>query len=208
MPQNASQSAAARRSAVRIQCVCGRPIAISRELLGRTIPCPYCGRYLRAALQFLMVDKDIAPNLTAVCTCGRFIVEKPRRAGKKAKCRMCGRRVVLPNPVEREGPPGPRRVSPAALEKQLKRVRGKRRRRTKQPRPAATEELRRRAAPERFSLKPGQTVCPNEECGIPLPSGANVCPRCAINLKAGERYESRGPEDDPVGRWKDRWAGA
>jgi hypothetical protein len=207
MAQNSSQSAEDRQSAVRIRCVCGREIAISSELLGRIFPCPYCGRYLRAALQFLMMDKDLAPNLTAVCTCGRFIVERPRRAGKKAKCRMCGRRVMLPKPVQTEGPAGPRRVSPAALEKQLKRARGKRRRRFNQRRPQAAKQLRRRAVAERSSLKPGQTLCPNEECGIPLPSTANVCPRCAINLKAEERYEARGPEDDPVGRWKEKWAG-
>jgi hypothetical protein len=206
MANNQSQTSTSAQSAVRIQCVCGREIAFVQELLGRVFPCPYCGRYLRAGLQFLMLDQQQAPNLTAVCTCGRFIVEKTRRAGKKSKCRICGRRVVLPKPVEKEGPPGPSRISPSALEKQLKRARGKRRRRAARSSRPSRRKLRHQTVPERFSLKPGQTVCPNPECRTPLPSGANVCPRCAMNLKVGVRYEAPGPAEDPTGKWKDKWA--
>ena len=151
----------------------------------------------------MMVEQEMAPNLTAVCTCGRFIVAKGRKAGKKVKCAMCGRRVVLPKPVEKEGRREPTRISPRALEKQLKRARGRSKKR-RSTSTGAAKAVGRHAA-QRFSLKPGQEVCTNPDCRLPLPAGSNVCPRCKQNIISGVRYESPGPENDPTGRWKLKW---
>ncbi len=147
----------------------------------------------------MLMESGLAPNLTALCTCGRFIVEKPGRAGKTVRCRMCGRRVVLPKPVERPGAESVIRVSPKALERQLKRLRGEH----QGPRLRGQAALLQRAGLRgRINLRPGQEVCVNPDCGLPLPLGANVCSRCGVNVKTGVRYEGVGPERDPKGKWK------
>ncbi len=185
-----------------VNCVCGEEVEIAREMLGHIFPCPDCGRNLRISLQFLMLDREVAPNLTAVCTCGRFIVSKTRKAGKKATCKMCGRRVALPKPVEVESGRGPVRLHPKALEKQLRKARNRAREEGKK---IPGQKRAGRSRPQHFSLKPGQEVCRNPDCKMPLPPGANVCPRCHFNQATGTRYESPGPENDPVGSWKLKW---
>jgi len=188
-------------AAIHVNCVCGESLRIDPELLGRVIPCPHCKRYFRPALQFLMVEQSLAPNLAVVCTCGRFIVEKPSRAGKTVKCKMCGQRVVLPKPVERSTKESVIRIPPRVLEKQLSRAQGREQRR-REVRGGEVERLRRAGHSGRISLRPGQEVCCNPKCSLPMPPGANVCPRCGVNLKTGIRYEGPGPERDPVGKWK------
>lgn len=185
-----------------LNCVCGYEVEIAREMLGHIFPCPDCGRNLRVSLQFLMVDRSVAPNLTAVCTCGRFIVAKVRKAGKKTTCQMCGRRVALPKSVKVESRRGPARIHPKALEKQLKKARSGAKRERQGGR---ARERPVSSRPGNFSLKPGQEVCRNEDCKMPLPPGANICPRCYLNQATGGRYESPGPENDPVGSWKLKW---
>ncbi|MFW5922780.1 MAG: hypothetical protein ACOCSQ_00190 [Planctomycetota bacterium] len=184
---------------IKIDCVCGQELKLSPDLLGRIFPCPYCGRYLRPGLQFVMINKESAPNLTAVCTCGRFVVAGPTKTGKKVKCQMCGRRVVLPEPVGKHRG-HLYRISSRVLEKQLRRVRSR-----QEGRKGASRSRSRAARRGRFSLKPGQKVCPNPECRMPLPQGANICPSCALNIRTGERYQPEGPGEDPVGSWQLEW---
>ena len=64
---------------VRLRCICGHTMQISPELLGRVFTCPSCSRSLRTALQFILADESIAPNITVACPCGRFVVEEIRR---------------------------------------------------------------------------------------------------------------------------------
>ena len=182
--------------AIHFKCVCGGELQIEPELLGRVFSCTHCGRYLRAGLQFLMADEEIAPNLTGICTCGRFMVERVARVGKVAKCPVCGQRMTLPKAVDRPGADRVVRVQPGMLVKQLARLRGKRRQRRQ---PQRIDEI---AIEGRVSLRPGQQVCANSQCGCPLPLGANVCARCGVNVKTGVAYLGPGPERDPKAKWK------
>lgn len=181
---------------VRLECVCGGEVLLDPELLGRIVPCPHCGRLLRAALQFLLVDETIAPNITVPCPCGRFIVAQTSQAGKEVTCRACGRKLTVPRPVERANARRVVRVPPDVLKKQLRRGRAK-------ARGSGGPRSRRgtAGAAKTVSLKPGQQVCANPECGSPLPIGANVCFACGTNVKTGLAYEGRGPEGDPAGKW-------
>jgi len=158
---------------IRLKCVCGQELGLDPELLGRVVRCPQCRRYLRAALQFLLLREERAPNQTALCTCGRLL--------PKATVRPYG---------------GVVRISPRALQRQMNRLLA-RRERTKGVRP-----LPARASRGPVKLRPGQVPCANAECGMPLPRGANVCPWCGVNVKTGVRYVGPGPRRDPRGKWR------
>lgn len=190
------------KNAIVFYCKCGEKVEIAREMLGHIFPCPACGRNLRVALQFLMLGQKVAPNLTAVCTCGRFIVAKPKKAGKKATCKMCGRRVALPRPIHDKKGRGPTRIHPRALGKQLRKAR---KRAQKEGKREPTRQRSTKSRASHFSLKPGQEVCKNEDCKMPLPPGANVCPSCYLNQTTLTRYESPGPQNDPEGSWELKW---
>jgi len=191
---------------IRLRCVCGGRLAFEADLLGRVFRCPHCRRYLRPALQFLLVRQDMAPNLTALCTCGRFIVEPPDAAGTTVTCRVCGQRMVLPSPTRKLGPGDTiLRISPKAIQRQMNRAMGERHR--GQPRPTADqprETLLRldRTAAGRLEPGPGETPCVNPHCRLSFRSEANVCPHCGANRKTGRRYAGPGPERNPKGKWK------
>lgn len=191
----AEQTPEAADGAIRLKCVCDGDIDLDPDLLGRVLRCPHCGRYFRAALQFLLADRALAHNITVVCTCGRFIIQPIDMAGKRAACVACGRRVILPTPVEREGGQRLVLVPRMVLEKQLKRVQRKRRR-------PAGKGSRLPSQQERVTLKLSKKPCVNSECGAPLPEGANVCGLCGTNALTGIAYTGIGPEKDPRGKWK------
>jgi len=185
--------------AIRLKCVCEEELRIEPELLGRLFRCPKCGRLLRISLRFMLAQQELAPNLAAVCTCGRFIVAEADKAGKKVKCKVCGQQMVLPKPVERKDAAPIVRVPASVLQKQLRRVRGKR---PQEKVGGEISRMQKAGHSGRISLRPGQQVCMNPKCSIPLPPGANVCARCGVNMKTGVRYDGYGPEEDPVGKWK------
>lgn len=185
--------------AIRLRCVCDRELCIDPKLLGRVFSCPYCRRYLRPALQFLMADQTLAPNVTVLCTCGRFIVQPTDMAGKKATCAACGQKIILPGPVKRRGSERVVRVPPGVLRRQLKRVKGEHTRLGGDVRQLDVAGHR-----GRISLRPGQQVCVNPDCRFPLPAGANVCSHCGTNVRTGNAYKGLGPERDPRGKWKRR----
>ncbi len=169
--------------------------------MGRILRCPHCRRFLRPGLQFLLVRQDLAPNLTALCTCGRFIVEAPDAAGKTVTCRMCGQRMILPQPTQRPGAAETVvRISPDALQRQMSRLLGERRR--GQPRESLQRLLR--TAPRLPYGRPRhrETPCVNPACRMPFRTDANVCPHCGVNRKTGVVYAGPGPDRDPRGRWK------
>lgn len=189
-------------NAITLHCACGEKMELAREMLGHIFPCPACGRNVRVSLQFLMLDQEVAPNLTAVCTCGRFIVAKPNKAGKKVTCNVCGRRVALPQPVKDKKGHGPTRIHPRALEKQLRKARQHAKQEDRSETTRDQPSVRQTGP---FSLKPGQQVCIDSDCKMPLPPGANICTRCCLNQTTGNRYSSPGPENDPVGSWNIKW---
>ena len=180
------------------RCVCGREVGVIAQLLSKVIVCPCCGRYVRVALRFLLVDKAFAPNLTVQCGCGRFIVETPDKAGKPVRCTACKRRLVMPQPVVRFDSDGVVRVPRKVLQNQLQKIRKK-----WQQDARGTGGPRLGPSIGRPALRVGETVCPNEECGERLPAGANVCARCGTNRLTGEGYVGVGPAADPVGKWKE-----
>jgi len=179
---------------VRLRCICGHTMQISPELLGRVFTCPSCSRSLRTALQFILADESIAPNITVACPCGRFVVEEIRRVGKQVQCRACGRKLILPRPVDKPGAPAVVRVPPEALKSQLRRTQTARRR--------SGDEVGASGGSGATALLPGQKACANPECRAPMSKDANICAKCGTNFKTGVAYEGRGPEDDPVGKWR------
>jgi len=179
-----------------LQCVCGEEVEFEARLLGQIISCPHCARYLRPALQFLMADKEAAPNLTAQCTCGHFIVEETGTGGKRARCKVCKNHLILPRPVVKLDAEPFVRVPRKALESQLKRGQEGRRRE------GEMTKLESAGHTGRISLRPGEHICVNMHCGALLPMRANVCAKCGTNRLTGERYEARGPAGDPVGQWE------
>ena len=182
---------------VHLKCVCGGKLQLDPELLGHAFRCPHCDRCVRVGLQFLLVDRELAHNITVLCTCGRFIVGDRQAAGKIAKCAACGQQVTLPEPVERQTDQRVVRVSPRALERQLKRMHGRLMRGS-----GDVGRLRTAGHWGRVNLRPGQEVCVNHNCGAPLPAGAKVCPACGTNVKTGVHYQGPGPDGDPRGKWK------
>jgi len=182
---------------VRMWCVCGKPIQFEGRFLGRIITCPYCGRYFRPALQFLLADQGRAPNLTAQCTCGHFIVEGTDKAGKRARCKVCKSHLLLPGPTVKFNVDQVVRVPRKALKSQLKRVDADRERA-----PAETARLASATHAGRISLRPGEHICVNPNCGALLPVRANVCPKCGTNRVTAERYVGPGPSRDPAAKWE------
>jgi ribosomal protein L40E len=167
-------------------------------LLGRIIQCPHCRRHLRPGLQFVMADRKLAPNLTVQCSCGHFVVERADRTGKQVTCAVCRKRLAMPEPVADFAEDCVVRVPRKALENQLRRVRPQKKR--------VSDEITRltsAARSGRISLRPGEHICANPECGALLGPGANVCPKCGTNRLTGERYEGPGPEKDPRGKWRE-----
>lgn len=181
-----------------IRCVCGEEVVFDGQLLGKIIPCPHCGRYLRPALQFLLVDKSVAPNLTVQCTCGRFIVESPDKVGKRVRCNACKKHLVMPQPVVKFGAEPYVRVPRKVLQDQLREVRKK-----WGPEPAGMDTSESAAPAGRVRLRPGEHICVNADCGALLRARANVCPRCGTNRLTGECYAGPGPGADPVGKWRE-----
>jgi len=190
--------AAVPQNAVRLTCPCGEELALEARLLGRIIPCPHCGRYLRPALHFLLVDKELAPNLTVQCACGHFVVEKANRIGKRARCPVCKGHLRMPQPVVKFGTDGVLRVPRKLLENQLRRVLTNPDQRLKE-----TTRLETAAHAGRISLRPGEHICVNAGCGALLSPGANVCSKCGTNRLTGRSYVGPGPEKDPHGKWKE-----
>ncbi|MDP6439153.1 MAG: hypothetical protein QGH74_05945 [Candidatus Brocadiia bacterium] len=182
---------------VRLNCACGGELQLDPEVLGRIVTCPHCKRFLRPALQFLLVDEELAPNITVPCPCGRFIVEDVGRAGKQAQCKACGRKLILPAAVDRPSAPSVVRVTPQALKAQLRRGPGA----SRSGGGAKTSRLKGTGKAPAVALRPGQQQCVNPACRAALPAGANVCALCATNVKTGIAYDGRGPEDDPKGKW-------
>ncbi|MHC4480244.1 MAG: hypothetical protein ACYS8K_01995 [Planctomycetota bacterium] len=185
------------RETIRLNCPCGRELEFEAQLLGRIISCPHCGRYMRPALQFLMADESLAPNLTAPCPCGHFIVERVDKAGGHARCKVCKSHLVMPQPVVKFGVDPLVRVPAKMLQSGMKRGENGRRRATRE-----MTKLRSAAHAGRISLRPGENICVNVDCGALLGVRANVCPKCGTNRLTGSRYKSSGPAADPAGRWR------
>ncbi len=184
---------------ITIKCVCGEEVTFNAHRLGKILSCPHCRRYLRPALQFLLVDRSVAPNLTVQCTyCGRFIVEEPDKVGKRVRCSGCKRHLIMPKPVVKFDTEGYVRVSRKVLENQLRKVRSQ-----WAPPEAGMRKLESAAHAGRISLRPGEHICANEACGALLPAGANVCAKCGTNRLTGDHYIGPGPEGDPVGKWRE-----
>ena len=186
------------QNVIKFACPCGEELTIEARLLGRIIPCAHCGRYLRPALQFLLVDKDLAPNLTVQCGCGHFVVEKANRIGKRARCPVCKGNLMMPQPVVKFGSDGVIRVPRKVLENQLRRVSTRPEQRSKE-----ITRLETAAVSGHVSLRPGEHICVNTNCGAMLSPGANVCPKCGTNRLTGQAYVGPGPEKDPLGKWKE-----
>jgi hypothetical protein len=182
--------------AVVVQCLCGKALEIEPQRLGKTTQCPSCKRYLRPALQFLLVDRGEAHNLTAQCACGHFIVEDPSKAGKRARCKICRSHLIMPQPVVKFTTETIVRVPRKALQNRMKRVQVGRQRA-----PLEMPRLQSAAHTGRVTLRPGEHICVNRECGALLSARANVCPRCATNRLTGVAYVGPGPDRDPIGNW-------
>ncbi|MDP6107157.1 MAG: hypothetical protein QGI33_01835 [Candidatus Brocadiia bacterium] len=181
---------------IRLNCACGGELQLDPEVLGHVVTCPHCKRFLRPALQFLLIDDEFAPNITVPCPCGRFIVEDVGRAGRPAQCKACRRKLVLPAAVDRPNAPSVVRVTPQALKAQLRRGPGESR-----GGGAKTSRLKGTGRATAVALRPGQQHCVGPGCGATLPAGANVCALCGTNVKTGIAYDGRGPEEDPRGKW-------
>lgn len=184
------------QQAVRIQCVCGGVIAFEPQLLGRIIQCPHCSRPLRPALQFLLIDRNEAPNLTAQCKCGHFIVAETDKAGKRARCKVCRNHLIMPTPSTRSSSSAVIRVPRRVLRDRMKRPQASRERA-----PEEMARLQSAAHSGRISLRPGEHICVNPECGALLGVRANVCPKCGTNRVTGVAYRGVGPQGDPIGDW-------
>ncbi len=185
------------KNTVSLQCPCGAELLVEGNLLGRIFRCPHCDRYVRPSLHFVLADRALAPNLTVQCACGHFVVAEADRVGKKARCTVCKRTLILPQPVVKFDSPGFVRVPKKALERQLRKVQN--------PRERSSKEMTRLESAShagRISLRPGEHICPNTECGALMRAGAEVCAECGTNRITGMRYEADGPEGDPVGKWK------
>ncbi|NLW51330.1 MAG: hypothetical protein GXY85_10910 [Candidatus Brocadiaceae bacterium] len=184
------------RGTVSLRCVCGRTVEFEQGLLGRVFRCPHCGRLLRPALQFLLIDRRMAPNLTAQCACGHFVVEERGRVGARVRCTACGAQLIMPQPTVSFGAAPVARVPRKALQERMKRSA-----RPHERVPPNVERLTAPVPPVASTLRPGETVCVNPECGALLTPRAIVCSRCGTNRFTGQRYTGPGPAGDPRGRW-------
>jgi hypothetical protein len=182
---------------VRITCPCGEELTFEAHLLGRIVPCHHCGRYLRPALQFLLIDRDLAPNLTVQCTCGRFVVQPADKVGKRARCQICKSTLMMPQPVVKFESEGFVRVPRKILQAQLTKAQSRRERASKE-----MTRLHSAAHAGRITLGPGEHICVNTKCGALMRAHATVCPKCGTNRITGRRYDPVGPEGDAVGKWR------
>jgi hypothetical protein len=183
---------------VTIQCICGAVLEIEPQRLGMTTQCQECKRYLRPALQFLLVDRADAHNLTAQCACGHFIVDAPDRTGKRSRCKVCRSHLIMPQPVVKFTTDTIVRVPRKALQRRMKRAQVGRQRA-----PVEMPRLKSAAHTGRVTLRPGEHICINDDCGALLGVRANVCPRCATNRLTGAAYIGPGPDRDPLGHWQE-----
>jgi hypothetical protein len=183
--------------AVVFECPCGKEVNLEPEDLGKVLRCESCDRYLRPSLRFLLMDRDLAPNLTVQCKCGHFVVQRTSATGKRAQCKVCKRHLMMPQPVIKFDSPGVLRVPKKVLKNQLRKAKQKKKKSTKM---ATAMESAGHAG--RITLRPGEHICVNLNCGALLPPEANVCPKCGTNRRTGRLYTGSGPEGDPVGKWK------
>lgn len=183
---------------ITLQCLCGEVLEVEPQRLGKTTQCANCKRYLRPALQFLLVDRADAHNLTAQCACGHFIVDEPSKTGKRSRCKICRSHLIMPQPVVKFTTETIVRVPRKALQKRMKRVEVGRQRA-----PVEMPRLKSAAHRGRVTLRPGEHICVNEDCGALLGARANVCPRCATNRLTGIAYLGPGPGRDPLGTWQE-----
>lgn len=186
-----------RPDGVVFECACGAQVAINPLDLGAVVSCGDCGRYLRPTLQFLLVDQSKAPNLTVQCACGHFVVTPPDQVGKRATCQVCKRAMIMPQPVVKFDSPGVVRVPRKVLKSQLRRSEHRKERASKE-----MTRLESASHAGRITLRPGEHICVNLECGALLPPSANICPKCGTNRLTGRTYEGPGPEADPIPKWK------
>jgi hypothetical protein len=185
-------TSAASNGQITFDCPCGEEISISPEQLGKEMHCDHCDRLLRPALRFYYMERDLAPNFTALCMCGYFVVQPPDSSGKIAQCPVCKRYLKIPEPFHKQGVPSVRRVRRKVLQEQMRKIK---------------HEERAPAKPSsqvgRITLRPGEAICVNLSCGAFLPAKANVCPKCGTNRRTSRLYTGPGPEGDPVGKWKE-----
>jgi hypothetical protein len=103
----------------------------------------------------------------------------------------------MPDAVYREGSGGVIRVPPWVLKKQHRRSGAGKRGRSDR-----LERLRSASHAGTITLRPGEHICVNLQCGALLRHGANVCTRCGTNFTTGLYYEGPGPNADPTGKWR------
>ncbi len=182
---------------VEFPCICGERLNIALEVLGRSFPCPHCRTLLRPALQFLLVDQKHAPNLTVQCTCGHFVVKRATDVGQRAECAVCGRHLILPQPVIKFNTNGVVRVRRKVLENQLRKAKMQRQRSPKE-----MTRLEIASHHGRITLRPGEHICMNMNCGALLGPSSIICCKCGTNRLTSRAYHGPGPDGDPKSAWK------
>jgi hypothetical protein len=190
---------AAQEGKIVFNCPCGAEVSIKPEQLGESMHCAACDRWLRPALRFFYMERDLAPNLTAFCPCGYFVVAPPDASGKPARCKVCGQPLIMPQPAMKVDVPPVRTVKKTVLMEKMRQLQHQKKTRRKRKPRGPVEP-----APDvgRITLRPGEAICVNLSCGALLPAKANVCPKCGTNRRTSRLYTGPGPEGDPVGKWK------
>jgi len=178
-------------------CICGERLHISPALLGRIFPCPQCNALLRPSLQFLLIDQKRAPNLTVQCTCGHFVIKQATDVGQHAECLVCGRHLILPQPVIKFNTDGVVRVRRKVLENQLRKAKMQHERSPKE-----MTRLESASHHGRITLRPGEHICVNLDCGALLGPSSIICCKCSTNRLTSRSYHGPGPDGDPKPAWK------
>jgi len=185
---------------IEFPCICGERLEIVPEVLGRAFPCPHCHILLRPSLQFLLIDQKRAPNLTVQCTtCGHFVIKQATDVGQRAECRVCGGHLILPQPVIKFNTDGVVRIRRKMLENQLRKAKMQKQRSSKE---MTRLESASQSHHGRITLRPGEHICVNVNCGALQGPSSIICCKCGTNRLTARAYHSPGPDADPRAAWK------
>lgn len=81
---------------VEFACPCGRTIRADREMAGKQVECPNCGRSVKVPDLSRPSPEEPVATVATRCTCGRTIQVKKELAGRVVRCPECGAPVPIP----------------------------------------------------------------------------------------------------------------
>ena len=77
---------------IKVQCQCGKSLAVQPSLAGKRVRCPSCKSPISVS-----APQDSSGSIGVACQCGQQFSAKPHLAGKQVRCPMCRQAISVPD---------------------------------------------------------------------------------------------------------------